>query len=123
MRRLPSLISIAVLLGLGKLAAIVSDQFGRKTDWSLLIMSIVFLGICLVLRQRFLNTGIGGQMFQFIWVPVINVFILMRLMSLPENWIEKPTFDFVGRIQYALFAICSLVCVFGYALLAAELLT
>ncbi|MCE2793258.1 MAG: hypothetical protein LW697_12515, partial [Blastopirellula sp.] len=64
----------------------------------------------------------GGGMFEFIWVPVYNVFILMRLMSLPEQWVLNPKLDLAGWIQYLSFSVLALFCIAGYVWVSIELI-
>lgn len=122
LRRLPCIILIALLLGLVEAAIVFSRQLDQKETWAFWLMPCLFLGILFILRQRFLNIGIGGGMFEFIWVPVYNVFILMRLMSLPEQWVLNPKLDLAGWIQYLSFSVLALFCIAGYVWVSIELI-
>ncbi|MCE2793259.1 MAG: hypothetical protein LW697_12520, partial [Blastopirellula sp.] len=65
LRRLPCIILIALLLGLVEAAIVFSRQLDQKETWAFWLMPCLFLGVLFILRQRFLNIGIGGGMFEF----------------------------------------------------------
>ena len=119
LRRLPCILLIALGLVVAE-AALIFNRAVQGDIWKFWIGPCLFLWIVLILRQRFLNIGIGGKMFEFIWIPVYNVFIIMRLMSLPEQWVLNPKLDFWGWIRYLICSVLSLLCISGYAWVCIE---